>query len=202
MQVIKLYHHVTGRPPSARTLQTDDNMRFYLRYQKRSSREQIQDFMQSVPPANFAGPPDKPWGSVFMTPNGLLPGTFDNGEGGGGDDLGGGGDDDLGLGGGGDDLGGTGDDLGGGGDDLGGGGHFEQQPGPVIEEDDSDDEEESDDSDDEEENAQKKKRKSSRRKSRGKFISRRTKRKAFTSALEKIRGPKRKLLFLQMMFGR
>lgn len=190
IQVNKLYHHITGRPPSARTLQTDDNMRFYLRYQKRLSREQIQEFMQSVPPANFAGPPDKPWGSVFMTPNGLLPGTEEPDHGG-GDDFGGDG---------------GGDDLGGGGDDDAGG-HFEHQPGPVQEEeanDDSDDSDDSDDADDsdEAENVQRKKRKSSRRKSRGKFISRRTKRKAFTTALEKIRGPKRKLLFLQMMFGR
>ncbi len=72
----KLYHFVTGRPPMSRTQQTDTNMRFFLKHQRNFTETQIERFMDRLPRANVRI--DRPWGSTFMTPDGLLPGSVDD----------------------------------------------------------------------------------------------------------------------------
>jgi hypothetical protein len=59
-----VYYHVTGRPPTARTVATDRNMIFYLEHQLHWDRERIQAFFQTLP-AN-TNEPNQPWGRQFM----------------------------------------------------------------------------------------------------------------------------------------
>jgi hypothetical protein len=68
------YHFVTGRPPTARTPQTDQNMRFFLKHQQKKTEEEVAQFMNQIP-ANNMHDHERPWGSMFMTPDGLIPGA-------------------------------------------------------------------------------------------------------------------------------
>lgn len=74
----KLYHFVTGRPPRFRTPQTDANFRFFLKHQKGLTQGEIVHIINQL--QNAVDQPTRPWGSLFMTTNGLVPGQEEEGE--------------------------------------------------------------------------------------------------------------------------